>query len=307
MSGVPVARPAGGRLWRRRCPRVALGGPRPRALLARLLLEPNRAVSNDRLIDALWGGATAPERPQRRAGTRPRAPVWRSAPTASRRERPATCSTSTPGSSTQTASASSSSAVATTFRSRSALWRGPALADLADEPFARADAARLDESRLVALEARIDHDLAGADDTAVAAELEALVAAHPHRETLRALLMLALDRAGRQADALAAYRDVRAALDELGLEPGPELRALEQRILRQDEDLSRPQAPRAQMPPQAVSAPATRLIGRDLEVAAVRGLLRRADTRLVTLTGPWRLRLDTARARRDGRSARSVR
>ena len=264
---------------------VALGGPRPRALLARLLLEPNRAVSNDRLIDALWGESPPPSAHN---AVQVHVHALRAALGPDRIE------TRAPG---YLLHVHPGELDADRFRElvrrggddlpvALALWRGPALADLADEPFARADAARLDESRLVAVEARIDHDLAGADDTAVAAELEALVAAHPHRETLRALLMLALYRAGRQADALAAYRDARAALDELGLEPGPELRALEQRILRQDEDLSRPQAPRAQMPPQAVSAPATRLIGRDLEVAAVRGLLRREDTRLVTLTGP---------------------
>ena len=256
---------------------VALGGPRQRALLARLLLEPNRAVSNDRLIDALWGDSPPPSAHN---AVQVHVHALRAALGPDRIE------TRAPG---YLLHVHPGELDADRFRElvqrggddlpvALALWRGPALADLADEPFARADAARLDESRLVALEARIDHVLAGADDTAVAAELEALVAAHPHRETLRGLLMLALYRAGRQADALAAYRDARAALDELGLEPGPELRALEQRILRQDEDLSRPQAPRARMPPQAVSAPATRLIGRDLEVAAVRGLLRREET-----------------------------
>ena len=91
-----------------------------------------------------------------------------------------------------------------------ALWRGPALADVAFEPFAQAEAARLEERRLAALEARIDADLDTGRHAEVAAELEALVAEHPHRERLRAQQMLALYRAGRQADALAAYRDARA-------------------------------------------------------------------------------------------------
>ena len=98
---------------------VALGGPRPRALLARLLLEPNRAVSNDRLIDALWGESPPPSAHNAVQVPMSTRSVRCSAPTASRRERPATCSMSTPASSTQTASASSSGAVATTFRSRS--------------------------------------------------------------------------------------------------------------------------------------------------------------------------------------------
>ena len=283
MSGVPVARPAGGGR-RRRCPRCA---GRPAAAGTTRTAPPGaepRGV-DDRPIDALRGESPPPSAHNAvhvhvhalRVALRPDCIETR-APAYLLRVHPGELDADRFRELVQRGGDDLPVALA--------LWRGPALADLADEPFARADAARLDESRLVALEARIDHDLAGADDTAVAAELEALVAAHPHRETLRALLMLALYRAGRQADALAAYRDARAALDELGLEPGPQLRALEQRILRQDEDLSRPQAPRAQMPPQAVSAPATRLIGRDLEVAAVRGLLRREDTRLVTLTGP---------------------
>ena len=108
------------------------------------------------------------------------------------------------------------------------------------EPFAQAEAARLDDARLAALEARIGLDLDAGRHGVVIAELEGLVAAHPHRERFRAQQMLALYRSGRQADALAAYRDARAALDELGLEPSAELRALEQQILLQDPGSTRP-------------------------------------------------------------------
>ena len=121
-----------------------------------------------------------------------------------------------------------------------ALWRGPALADFAYEPFAQAEISRLEELRWSAVELRIDAELTlGRGD--LVAELEALVAAEPLRERLRAQLMLALYREGRQADALAAYRDARTTLvEELGIEPGPELRELEAAILRQDEALARP-------------------------------------------------------------------
>ncbi|HUJ91224.1 MAG TPA: BTAD domain-containing putative transcriptional regulator [Gaiellaceae bacterium] len=137
-----------------------------------------------------------------------------------------------------------------------ALWRGPALADFAYEPFAQAEIARLEELRWEAVHLRIDAGLALGRDGLVP-ELEALVAAEPLRERLRAQLMLALYRAGRQADALAVYRDARTALlDELGLEPGPELRELEAAILRQDETLARPATP---PPAAAVTAPQRKL------------------------------------------------
>jgi DNA-binding SARP family transcriptional activator len=129
-----------------------------------------------------------------------------------------------------------------------ALWRGPALADFAFEPFAQAEIARLEELRWEARHLQIDTELA-LGRTDLVPDLEALVAAEPLRERLRAQLMVALYRAGRQADALAAYRDARATLlDELGLEPGPELRELEAAILRQDEELARPTP--APAPPQ---------------------------------------------------------
>ena len=121
-----------------------------------------------------------------------------------------------------------------------ALWRGPPLADFTYEPFAQAEIARLEALRWTAVELRIDAELALGRGGLVP-ELEALVVAEPVRERLRAQLMLALYREGRQADALAAYRDARAALvEELGIEPGPELRELETAILRQDEALARP-------------------------------------------------------------------
>ena len=144
---------------------------------------------------------------------------------------------SPPGRSTPTASRTASAAAATssraarrwrrraTLRRALALWRGPALADVRDERFAAPEIARLDDLRLACLAERVDADLACGRHAEVAGEIEALVREHPLRERLHGQLMLALYRAGRQADALAAYRSAREALvDGLGIEPSPMLR-----------------------------------------------------------------------------------
>ena len=121
------------------------------------------------------------------------------------------------------------------------LWRGTPLTEFAANPLARREAARLEELRLSALEDRIDADLVLGAHGQLVGELEALVARHPLRERFRVQLMLALYRAGRQADALAAYRDARRTLvDELGIEPGRQLQELEQSILRHDIALDLP-------------------------------------------------------------------
>jgi DNA-binding SARP family transcriptional activator/DNA-binding beta-propeller fold protein YncE len=135
-----------------------------------------------------------------------------------------------------------------TLRDALALWRGAALADLAFEPFTQTEIARLDELRLTALETRIEADLALGRHDSLVAELETVVAAHPYREGVRAQLMLALYRSGRQAEALETYRRARRTFsEELGIEPGPRLQALERAILRQDSSLEapRPDAPQA--------------------------------------------------------------
>ena len=133
---------------------------------------------------------------------------------------------------------------ARTLQDALALWRGPALADLAFEPFAQSEIARLEELRLAALETRIEADLALGHEDSLVAELETLVAAHPYREGLRAQLMLALYRCGRQAEALETYRRARRAFsDELGIEPGPRLQELEGAILRHDSSLEPPLQP----------------------------------------------------------------
>ena len=122
------------------------------------------------------------------------------------------------------------------------LWRGPALDEFAYEPFAQAAIAELEELRLAALEERVEADLALGRHAELVAELEGLVAEHPLRERLRAQLMLALYRCGRQADALELYQVTRELLvDELGIEPGPALQRLEQAILAQDPSLEWPQ------------------------------------------------------------------
>ena len=115
-----------------------------------------------------------------------------------------------------------------------ALWRGPPLGEFGAEPFARAEAGRLGAMRLAALEDRIDADLALGRHGELVVELETLIGDHPHRERLRSQLMVALYRSGRQAEALEAYRDARAALDEVGIEPSPTLRLIEKQILTQD-------------------------------------------------------------------------
>jgi YVTN family beta-propeller protein len=150
-----------------------------------------------------------------------------------------------------------------------ALWRGPALSDFTFDAWAAEEIARLEELRLEALESRIDADLELGRHAALVAELEALIARHPLREHLRGQLMLALYRGGRQSDALAVFKETRRVLvDELGLEPGPALRARHEAILRQDPALDAS----APLPPSAVEREGERRLPR-WAVAGVLGTL----------------------------------
>jgi DNA-binding SARP family transcriptional activator len=221
---------------------LPLGGVKQRSLLAILLLNANELVSSDRLIDQLWGGsppATASKSIQvyvsrlrkalgeGRIATHPPGYILRASPgelDLARFEQLAAEASRAPPAS-----------AAGKLREALALWRGPALADLAYEPFAQVEIARLEEMRLAVLEQRIDADLALGRHAELIGELEALVARHPLRERLRCQLMLALYRSARQAEALDAYRAARRELsEELGLEPCAELQRLEQAILQQD-------------------------------------------------------------------------
>ena len=166
-----------------------------------------------------------------------------------------------------------------------ALWRGAALADVAFESFAQGEIARLDELRLVALEQRADACIAQGEHALVVPELEQLTADHPARERLLSLLMTALYRCGRQADALAVFDRGRRRLDEeLGLQPSPELQQLQAMILRQDAALEAP--PRRGEPERPTNLPPDpeALVGRESELEAVAALLT-GDARLVTIVG----------------------
>ncbi|HJQ74150.1 MAG TPA: BTAD domain-containing putative transcriptional regulator, partial [Gaiellaceae bacterium] len=173
---------------------------------------------------------------------------------------------------------------ASLLREALGLWRGPALADIPEETRRAAEADRLEELRLTALELRYDAELASGRHDAVVAELEALTAEHPYRERFLEQRLLALYRCGRQADALEVYRNARGVLaEELGLEPSPALQELERAILRQEPSLAAPEAPTRATRPLPV--PPTPLVGRRLELAAVSALFRDEGVRLVTLTG----------------------
>jgi DNA-binding SARP family transcriptional activator len=226
--------------------RVELPRRLSRALLAYLLLHANEPVSADRLIEELWAGA-APKtataslqnyvsRLRKALGAEtiqlePAGYVLRVDPERfdlARFDRLV-----------DEAQGAPAKQRAELLRAALSLWRGDPLDDLAFEEFAQEEIALLGERRVAALEARIDADLELGRGAELVDELEALIAEHPLRERLRGQLMLALYRAGRQADALAAYHEARRALDvELGLEPSEELRALERKILEQDASLA---------------------------------------------------------------------
>ena len=229
---------------------VRLGGPKQRAILAILLLNANRVVSVERLADELYAGAgpaTAVAQVQRHISELRKAlgsagSVVTRAPGYVLPLSPEQLDLSRFEAKVEAASRSLARGEAQhasdLFRQALASWRGSPLADFTYEAFAGTAIGRLQEIRLATLEQRIEADLALGRHVALVAELEQLVREHPLRETLRAELMLAYYRAGRQVDALDTYRAARELLvSDFGLEPTPALRQLEHSILTQDTSL----------------------------------------------------------------------
>ena len=295
---------------------LPLGGFKQRELLALLLLDRNRVVPRDRLVDALWG-----ERPPASAANGIQIYVSKLRRLLSDGETGAAGAivTEPPGyrlrvppgeldadqferliaEGREALGVANAEQAEKTFARALALWHGAPFADFGAESFAQAEIARLEELRRRALEERIEAQLSLGRHAEVTAELPPLIDQHPLEERLRAQLMVALYRSGRQADALAAYQDFRRLLaDGLGLDPSPDLREIERRILRQDPALLAATPPRgaelasaapAHSPPAALThtnlpVPPTPLIGREQELEEAGRLLR--AHRLVTLTGP---------------------
>ncbi|MGH3679259.1 MAG: AfsR/SARP family transcriptional regulator [Natronosporangium sp.] len=241
---------------------------RERVLLAVLLLHVNRTVSATLITDAVWG-----DRPPADASGQVHATVYRlrkglaaaGVPDGLVVTDPAGYRLRVqPGSvdlvefrelrdrAREAAASGDLDAATAGYRAALALWRGPALDGLASDLLRRA-AAGLDEERLQAVEECVEAELSLGRGRELVAELTELVERHPHREGLHRALMLALYRAGRQADALAAYRRARQLLhDELGIEPGAELQQMQHAILNRDPALLSPPQPVAAEPPQAV-------------------------------------------------------
>ncbi len=233
----------------------ALDAPKQRALLGVLLLHPNETVSSERLIDELWGErppATATKVLQtyvsqlrRIVGadtieTRPPGYLLR----IDEQELDATQFRRLFAEGRRLAADGDLERAGARYREALALWRGPPLANVVFESFARNEVDRLEEEHLSAVMDLIDADLALGHHQEVVQELETLVRRHPLRERPRAQLMLALYRSGRQADALAVYQDGRRVLvEELGLEPGRELQELEKAVLTHDPALDAPPSP----------------------------------------------------------------
>jgi YVTN family beta-propeller protein len=256
---------------------IALGAAKQRAVLAMLALRANERVSSDRLIEGLWGEVSPPSAAKmvqlyvsqlrkllngdggeiltRGRGYELRLPA--DAVDALRFER------------LVTDAARAGAPPTMLVREALVLWRGSPLDDIADEPFAAAEIRRLEEVWLRARELAVDAALAAGEHLAVLGELEALVAEHPLRERLHAQRMLALYRCGRQAEALEAYRDARRRLlDEVGVEPGTELRELHEAVLRQDPALDPPAGARRAASARAARRPHAVIAGALLAAVA---------------------------------------
>ncbi len=300
---------------------VALGGPRRRAVLALLALDAGRVVAAERLVDGLYGqdppagvGNAVQSQISRLRQVLPvaieghpagyRLAVDRDAVDAHRFQRLA-------GEGRDALGAGEPERAAGLLRDALELWRGPALADVGEAPFAPAQAVRLEELRLGAVEDRIEADLTLGRHRGLVAELGELVAVHPLRERLRGQLMRALYGSGRQSEALEAYEAARRELaDSLGADPGAELAAVHLAVLRADpallpggnvsrgtsqngmvprETAAGGGVPRETPPPSAaprheLPAPLTSFVGRAAELDRIGEQL--AQGRLVTLTGP---------------------
>ncbi|PRX91832.1 BTAD domain-containing putative transcriptional regulator [Allonocardiopsis opalescens] len=304
-------------VWTERGEPVAVPGLKVRALLADLLISAGRPVPADRLIDDLWpadppgnpAGALSAKVSQLRRALEDAEPGARA------------LVVSRPGGylldispdlldaqrfealADRADKAGEPHARAALLADALALWRGPALADFADDAFARTYTARLEERRLTAHEDRAEARLELGEHVRLAGELTELVAAHPLRERLRAAQLRALYGAGRRTEALDGYRELRERLaEELGLDPGPELAALHLAMLNSDPALRPPERRPPLVAAQALPVPLTELVGREEAVAEIGERL--AVERLVTLTGPGgvgktRLALEVA-ARRAG-------
>jgi len=280
---------------------LELGPRKQRAVLALLLLEANRVVSTERLIDELWGDAP-PE--TARSALQVYVAGLRKAlgedGASLRTQAPGYVLELEPGSldldafaalRAEARDASEPARAADALHEALALWRGAPLPELDGAPFGAAARAQLEEQRLGALEDRIDADLAVGRHAELIHELDALVAEHPYRERFRAQQLLALYRSGRQADALAAYRSARESFVEgLGIEPGAELKTLERQILDQDPALAAPPPPptaveadRRKRRIAIAAAAATVLVG----VAGTAAFLLRGEAAAMTVEPNW--------------------
>ena len=311
---------------------VALGGQRPRALLAVLALKGGRVVTTERLIDELWG-----EDPPARARDSLQMHVSRLRKALSEAgadggrlvnqadgylldvrpgERDVDRWQQSLGQAHRARAGGEPQAARERIDEALGLWRGEPLGGVSTNSLLDAERARLDEERLAAIIEGIELDLELGRHGELLGQLDALVIAHPFKERLVELQMLALYRCGRQADALAAFQAARARfVDELGIEPGQGLRDLHEDVLRHSAELSSPvdttaertveAQPRPPMPTplsdRRLPVPPNRTVGREQDVAAVGERLRAGPVRLLTLTGPGgvgktRLALEAARA-----------
>jgi predicted ATPase/DNA-binding SARP family transcriptional activator len=292
---------------------VPIGGARLRVLLIRLALAPGRAVTAGGLAGDMWpgGGPADPANALQALVSRLRGAAgpglvehgpggYRLAVDPGDVDAVAFERLVADG--RALAGAGDQARGAAVLRRALGLWRGPALADAGDAPFAAGPVARLEELRLAATEDRIEADLALGRGAELVPEAEELAAAHPLRERLRGQLMRALYTAGRQADALAVYEDTRQTLaGQLGVDPSPALSAVHLAILRGElepaslaagpgtgdaQRLPPPAARPTSGPPRTTNLPAqlTSFVGREDELELLGGLLD--ESRLVTLTGP---------------------